>query len=135
MTREEAIDLLDNLKGMIEDSQGNDYDKAFGMAIEALKQEPCDDAVSRTDIDEMKEIMTDIEGDYVYAVRTADIRKLPSVTPTRPKGKWIEIVTEIDSLGNRTWYHKCSNCGNEDSGWGKYKYCPNCGADMRANEV
>ena len=40
MTREEAIDLLDNLKGMIEDSQGNNYDEAFRMAIEALKQEP-----------------------------------------------------------------------------------------------
>lgn len=39
MTREEAIDLLDNLKGMIEDSQSNDYDKALTMAIEALKRE------------------------------------------------------------------------------------------------
>ena len=40
MKREEAIDLLDNLKGMIEDSQSNDYDEAFNMAIEALEQEP-----------------------------------------------------------------------------------------------
>ena len=28
MTREEAIDLLDNLIGFIEDSHGSDYDKA-----------------------------------------------------------------------------------------------------------
>ena len=34
-----AIDLLDNLKGMIEDSQGNDYDEAFRVAIKALKRE------------------------------------------------------------------------------------------------
>ena len=47
MTRETAIDLLDNLKGMIEDSQGNDYDKAFRMAIESLKQ-----------IDEIKKIIS-----------------------------------------------------------------------------
>ena len=40
MTRKEAIDLLDNLKGMIEDSKGNDYDEAFRVAIEALEQEP-----------------------------------------------------------------------------------------------
>ena len=37
MDKEQAIDLLDNLIGMIEDNQGNDYDTAFRMAIEALK--------------------------------------------------------------------------------------------------
>ena len=47
MTREEAIDLLDNIIGFIEDNQGNDYDAAFKMAIEALKAEPCEDAISR----------------------------------------------------------------------------------------
>ena len=40
MTREEAIDLLDNLNGMIEDSRNSDYDTAFKMAIKALEQEP-----------------------------------------------------------------------------------------------
>ena len=39
MTREEAIYLLDNLKGMIEDSQGNDYDKAFNMAIADMEKQ------------------------------------------------------------------------------------------------
>ena len=38
MTRVEAIDLLDNLIGCIEDNHGSDYDKALKMAIEALKQ-------------------------------------------------------------------------------------------------
>lgn len=37
MTKEEAIELLDNLIGMIEDNQGNDYDAALKMAIAALK--------------------------------------------------------------------------------------------------
>jgi len=45
-------------------------------------------------------------------------------------GHWIEVIDEIDSLGNKTWHQKCSICGNEDSGWGVYKYCPNCGARM-----
>lgn len=44
MTTQEAIELLDNLIGMIEDSQNNDYDKAFRMAIEALKKQ---DAMQR----------------------------------------------------------------------------------------
>jgi len=40
MTREEAIDLLDNLIGMVEDNHNSDYDMALQMAIEALNK--CD---------------------------------------------------------------------------------------------
>ena len=36
MDREEAIELLDDLIGFIEDNQGRDYDGALRMAIEAL---------------------------------------------------------------------------------------------------
>lgn len=38
MTREECIDLLDNLKGMIDDSHGNDYDSAFSKAISDIEK-------------------------------------------------------------------------------------------------
>ena len=37
MKREEAIELLEDLDGAIEDNQGRDYDEAFRMAIKALK--------------------------------------------------------------------------------------------------
>ena len=37
MTNEEAIELLDNLIGMIEDNQNNDYDEALKMGIKALE--------------------------------------------------------------------------------------------------
>ena len=47
MTREEAIDLLDNLIGMVEDNHNSNYDTALQMAIKALEQEPCEDAISR----------------------------------------------------------------------------------------
>lgn len=47
MTKEEAKGLLDNLLGMVEDNQNNDYDKALRMGIKALEQEPCADAVSK----------------------------------------------------------------------------------------
>ncbi len=40
MTNQEAIDLLDNLIGMIEDNHGSDYDSAIRMAIDALKNQP-----------------------------------------------------------------------------------------------
>ena len=35
---EEAIDLLDNLIGMVEDNHKSDYDKAIKMGIKALKR-------------------------------------------------------------------------------------------------
>ena len=47
MTREEAIGLLDNLIGMLEDNHNSNYDTALQMAIKALEQEPCDDCISR----------------------------------------------------------------------------------------
>lgn len=40
ITREKAIDLLDNLIGMIEDNHNSDYDTALKMAIKALEQLP-----------------------------------------------------------------------------------------------
>ena len=128
-----AIDLLDNLIGMVEDNQESDYDTALKMGKQALSQEPqcteqpclgtlcryykepcrvknelnvelnelkpCDDVVSRQAVDEIKELMTDINGDTVYAVRMSDIRQLPPVTPS------------------------CDKCAMNGSG---SKYCDNC---------
>lgn len=37
MDKQTAINLLDNLVGMVEDNQGNDYNTALKMGIEALK--------------------------------------------------------------------------------------------------
>lgn len=37
MTNKEAIDLLSNLIGMVEDTHGNDYNEAFHMAICSLE--------------------------------------------------------------------------------------------------
>lgn len=39
MSNEEAKDLLDNLIGMVEDNQNNDYDKALKLGIEALEKQ------------------------------------------------------------------------------------------------
>ena len=44
MTNKEAVDLLDNLIGMVEDNQASDYDTALKMGINALTAQrwiPC----------------------------------------------------------------------------------------------
>lgn len=38
MTKDKAIELLDNLIGMVEDNHGSDYDAAIHMAIDALNE-------------------------------------------------------------------------------------------------
>ena len=50
-----------------------------------------------------------------------DIEQMPSVTPTRPTGKWEKFVDD---------YKKCSKCGKLVKFYRNYKYCPNCGAKM-----
>lgn len=50
MTREEAIKILKQrecCRECVANCTCNECDKAFEMAIEALKQEPCEDTISR----------------------------------------------------------------------------------------
>lgn len=86
MTSEEAIDLLDNLNGMIEDSRNSDYDTAFKMAIKALEQEPCEDCISRQAA--IDACLSGWNKDYKEIVE--EIRTLPPVTP-QPKTGWIPV--------------------------------------------
>ena len=67
MTREEAIDLLDNLIGMIEDNRNSDYDTAFRMAIKALEQEQSGDLISR-----------DAVLDIIHRFFTEEVDKIPT---------------------------------------------------------
>ena len=62
----------------------------------------------------------------------------PTVQPERKTGRWIYGESEV---GNDGYY--CSECGNfvpwiyEESAMNfimEYKFCPNCGADMRPTE-
>lgn len=43
MKIEEAIELLEDLDGAVEDNQGRDYDEVFRMAIKALQIVRCKD--------------------------------------------------------------------------------------------
>ncbi len=68
MTNGEAIDLLDNLIGMVEDNRNFNYDTALKMAIKALEQEPTTkndlgvDCISRAEAIKCLECDFDITG-------------------------------------------------------------------------
>ena len=125
MTREESIDLLDNLIGMIEDNHNSDYDKALKMAIKSLEQEPCEDAISRQVVLDMMQIRMG-EKELYKAVY-----ELPPVTPQPKIGHWKRI--SIDKYVQHAMaYYKCSVCNKDIIG--THNYCPNCGAKMEREE-
>lgn len=137
MTREEAIEVIkaECYIGNLLDLDGTvTVNTALDMAIKALEQQPCEDCISR------KQAIIETYGfiretgideapfEYVGTI----LRNLPSVTPELIKGRWIEVIEDTDSSGRKkNWHYKCSICGNEDSGWGEYNYCPICGAEMK----
>ena len=126
MTREEA-------KGnLIHALRWKDMPKkeALEMAIKALKQESCEDCISRQavlDVIERKQL----KGDAI-----SEFEKLPSVEAEPKKGYWILNDNQgMHAVGYLT-YH-CSECGREI--YSKYhgkisllEECPycQCGAKM-----
>ena len=132
MTNEEHIEQLKKLRSF----HNGSYGRSINKAIDALKQEPCTDAVSRqvlieelTNIAKMKaksDAQKALIGRCIYF-----IEHLPPVTPTRPKGHWIHPY----EYGLALPEHYCSECKAYEYSDVKSKYCPNCGADMREGEV
>lgn len=112
MTRKEAIKWLDTFKdhtGMTELSQ------AFDVAIESLKQNHCEEAISRQAVlSEIKKVCFSKEwgqfrvdngsnGQRDYLINY--IKQLPPVTPQPKMGRWIEV-----DIGNCHATLKCSVC-------------------------
>lgn len=138
MTREEAIDLLDNLIGMVEDNHKSNYDTDLRMAIKALSQEPicpshgidcedcpayapCEQAISRQAV---LHIPLNLRYDDI-------INSLPPVNPQPKTGHWIE-----EDMFDGDVAYRCSEC-NElfwiESGTPKdngYNFCPRCGKKL-----
>lgn len=138
MTKEEAIG---NLRYAI---RWNDMPKkeALEMAIKALKQEPCEDCISRQAVLSMQYKIDDSATLSTRdVVNVDDIEDLPPVTSQPKMGHWVE--ENINKWSRKIF---CSECGcsppfeyvsNGDvyspSGYGvinKTKFCPNCGARM-----
>lgn len=100
----------------------------FLEVAETLKELPCEDCVSRAEaIKQARDY-----GSNTMLIPVNSIKALPSVTPTRKKGYWIQESQE-NTFRN---YCKCSVCGKGKT-YIKTPYCPNCGADMRGekNEI
>ena len=54
---------------------------------------------------------------------------IPSVQPERKTGYWI-----APKYYPTQFTYTCSKCGYKQSFNGKFKFCPNCGADMRGEQ-
>lgn len=68
------------------------------------------------------------EAMYKEVMNTIRNHIVPSVTPTRKKGKWIVLKDEYGDICEAI----CSCCG--DNGNHRWKYCHTCGAEMEGEE-
>ena len=109
-----------------------EVNKAVCNNIKDLEQEPCEDAISRT---EFIVALMDSGIDHLQADNLIEIGQivfgLPSVQPSRPTGHWIGIDDEPheDYECNRCGY-VCSTFTANIRPYEEYKYCPKCGAKM-----
>ena len=97
MTREEAIEQLKVYRACMS-VDGADVE-AYNIAIEALKQNPCEDAISRQAVLDIVNNPLNIRLDEI-------IKGLPSVKPQEPKtGHWIE-----EDMFDGDVAYRCSEC-------------------------
>ena len=119
MTREEASFYLANMdRKYMEEGMS----EALDMAIKALEQEPCADAISR------QEALNAITMAEVRWQAVDNVNKLPSVTPQQRTGRWIKQ--------NYGWNWQCSECGfvTPPSAKEIFTFCPKCGCKMEVEE-
>lgn len=128
MTNEEAIEFLENLGKL---AQGRL--EPINIAIRALEQEPCEDAISRQAVlDYAKDTCLDLDKYEDTEIFCDEIKDMPSVTPTRKKGKWITdpgIGCKCSECGRKPYPYQADSSG--DDYW-KPDYCPNCGIEMES---
>lgn len=108
----------------------------------ALEQQPCEDCIGREDVLKVVNSLTEIcDSDIVEKITTLNnidwikmkINEIPSVTPSRPRGKWIRWTDDYKD------YVTCSCCEYGEEGEvlleDKTPFCPYCGADMREEKA
>ena len=137
----DLIEKLSNLRSQFNLFNENERDAyhTLSEAIKVLSEQPesCEDAVNRKSVEDVLHGYFDgmLETDTcspkdIYGL----IELLPSVTPKRKTGKWIE-----EQRGIKVTLYKCSECGRtvmDDTGYDvaeDYPFC-HCGADMRQRE-
>ena len=115
------------------------FNDSLDMAIEALKQEPCGDAISRQTALSMQYRIDDSATlSARNVINVDDIEDLPPVTLQRPrKGQWLRMS---DLSEQEDYRYKCSRCGNVINHKDKMdlytfnSWCGRCGSDNREVE-
>lgn len=123
MTREEAIN-----KWVIPAIKNTWNEKKCKEILEALKQEPCEDAVSRQAVIKAIDEVGLLTCEYIDVKQA--IESLLSVQPTRPKGEWIGSAM----LGTLRCSRCYGDCPMDGDFYHRTDFCPDCGADMRGEE-
>jgi rubrerythrin len=136
MTREEVIEYMNTLYMALavfpnqQISLGNvdEMKESVSMAIKALEQELCEDAISRQAVLEIQTKYAEHIGATKFWQMRDDIKALPSVTPQPKIGRWIADVDRWGDIVTTVNGYRCSECNafNTD----KDNFCPNCGAKM-----
>lgn len=139
MTREEAANIIKsecyacNLFNLDWTTKVN---TALDVAVESLEKEPCNDAISKSDVFETLGNLMSIPYDFDRPINEKDVSEsmdeivaLPPVTPERPKGHWINI----DKTHSKC--DKCESVFEIVSVNGEANYCPNCGCFMSEGEI
>ncbi len=144
MTREEAKRFGHCILAVADADTDKDTIEFTKIALEALEQKPCDDAISRQAVLDRKYVV-EVKNmwhmtEKIEVVDVDDIKALPSVSPQPKTGHWIDKEHYFERCSA-----KCSICGkfasghSKDTGWGfTYSftdYCPNCGAKMESEEM
>lgn len=140
MTKEEAIRIIKIVLAVAEDFEitvrGEEFTEekckeAVDMAIEALEQAPCTDAISREDA------LMALTGEYtdspieILPKAIKRINVLPPVNPAEKVGRWKRISMDKYSEHAKYWY-RCDRCGEDNLG--NTNYCPHCGVKMQEVE-
>ena len=132
MTREEAIGkwIYPAIATMWPEDKCNEI-------LEALKQEPCEDCISRQAVfDELNRLGRNaFKDDTEYDCFFDFIDNLQSEQAKEKTGHWITRVKS--DLRGDMWptNPKCSECGGEpyySNTIHSYKFCPYCGAKMES---
>jgi hypothetical protein len=100
------------------------YERLRDIVRDGVVIEKCEDAVSReAALLALTGMDLPTDRDKLIALFTNRIQHLPPVTPQRPNGKWIEVLTK-DSC-----YYECSECGQRLN-WVDENdhYCCRCGS-------
>lgn len=137
MTREEALETwLPVIEMAIVDANIPEAKEALEMAIKALEQEPCDDAISRKKVIdtiycECSCENLDIDFAKVLLLQRA-IKALSPVTPQPKMGRWVRMSDLSEDVDDR---YKCSKCGNVVHSTDRinlytfHRWCGRCGSN------